>query len=731
MPIALTDDEIALAEAAAELCRRRAPIAVTRESLPALAAGELGPAWKSLGDQGLLTFHLPEEFGGGGASLTDLAVVAEQFGKHLLCGPWLATVVASATIASCNDDGARTWLEDFAEGAVGATVRGGLTAVEQNDGYRVSGFTDPVAGLLGVDILLVRAQSATGHIWFVVTGDEVEAQKIDSVDLTVSAGRFELDWHHVPTSRVLSIDDDAADLIAAALCCAQAAGVASWAVENAVEHLRTRHQFGKPLGAFQALQHRAAMMLVRAESAVAAAWDAARAQHQASTQWRLAAGQAFVTGPGPALDVVFDYITMLGALGITWEHDVHLYQRKALALAAEFGTAKAWTRTLGSEALENERASRVDDPDLLPELRSEVGAVLDAFLSMPPEDGRHLDPWGRWTGGERQAVLADAQLIAPHLPHPYGRNAGPQEQAVIADEFASRGLSQPTLIVGDWALATLVAHGSIAQRERFMNPSLRGEIIWCQLFSEPEAGSDLASLKARATRVDGGWRLNGQKIWNSRACESQWGICIARTDSDVPKHQGLTYFLVDMASEGVLARSIEQVNGQAELAEVFLDDVFVPDDCVVGEPGQGWMLAVTTLSNERLNMGSRLKYGSSRLARRLLGDHVAAGPEGVLAVIGENVAREICLSSMNLRTVLGRLSGREMSAELSVNKVLNALAQRDGSRALVEIAGPTLLDAQSPYVDDYLGMPAMLFGGGTIEVQLNVIAARILKLPRG
>ncbi|MCW2751522.1 MAG: mmgC 6, partial [Aeromicrobium sp.] len=171
--------------------------------------------------------------------------------------------------------------------------------------------------------------------------------------------------------------------------------------------------------------------------------------------------------------------------------------------------------------------------------------------------------------------------------------------------------------------------------------------------------------------------------------------------------------------------------GQAELAEVFLDDVFVPDECVVGEPGEGWRLAVTTLSSERLNMGSRLRYGSSRLARGLLAEgSLRAEESDVLAVIGQCAAREICLASMNLRTVLGRISGREMTAEISVNKVLNSLAQRDGSRALLGVLGPIGLDGSSPYVADYLGMPAVLFGGGTLEVQLNVIAARVLKLPR-
>ncbi|MBM0125223.1 acyl-CoA dehydrogenase family protein [Pimelobacter simplex] len=731
MSIALDADEEALAQAAAELCRRRAPLSSIRDRLEELACGDRGAGWSNLHQHGLLTLHLAEEIGGGGATLVDLAVVAEQLGRQLLAGPWLPTVLASGALATVTDDSARTWLDLFVEGAAGAVVLGGLTAVELEDGLRVSGGTDVVPGLIGADIVLARAELGDGRVWFVLRPGEVDLRQVAGIDLTLSAGRFELDAHPVPPERIMAVDDEAADLVGAALVAAQAAGVAAWAVETAAEHLRTRHQFGKPLGAFQVLQHRAAMMLVRAEAAAAAAWDAARAPQQRRDQWRLATAQALVTAAEPAVDVVFDLVTLLGALGVTWEHDAHLYLRRASALAGLFGPSRHWARVLGEAVRHGERSSRLDDPAALPELRAEVGAVLDEFVTLPAEDDRHLDAWGRWTGGDRQALLADARLMAPHLPAPYGRGAGPQEQAVIADEFGRRGLVQPTLIVGDWALATLVAHGSDEQRTRFVDASQRGDIIWCQLFSEPEAGSDLASLRTRATRVDGGWRLSGQKIWNSRACESQWGICLARTDAEAAKHRGLTYFLVDMASPGVLARPIQQMNGQAELAEVFLDDVFVPDDCVVGEPGEGWRLAMATLSSERLNMGSRLRYGSSGLARRLLDDGAHRADEGdVLAVVGECAAREICLASMNLRTVLGRMSGRDMAAENSVNKVLSSIAQRDGSRALFGLLGPSGLDAASPYVADHLGMPAILFGGGTIEVQLNVIASRILNLPK-
>jgi alkylation response protein AidB-like acyl-CoA dehydrogenase len=718
MSIALDEDRLALADSVAQLCRRHASIEGTRQSLTALGAGEAGPAWAAIVAQGLHAVHLPEHLGGAGAGLMELAVVAEELGRRLAPGPWLPTVMASALITD------EDLLRELVDGATGAVVLEGITAEQTAGGWRVTGRSEPTLGLPGADVVLVRAAAGAGPVWFRLPPGEGRVVPADGVDLTRSVGRIEVDLR---VDEVLTAPDDV-ELVRAALLSAEAAGIAAWALERAVEHLTTREQFGRPLGAFQALQHRAASMLLRKEAAVAASWDAARSAALPAVQREVAAAQAIVTSLPAAVDNVFDLISVLGALGITWEHDAHLYWRRAISNAAAPGDTATWARRLGETALGVSRATGFEDPSLLPDLRARVAPVLDQVQSLPAEEA-HEGAWGRWTGGERQRLLADAGLMAPHLPPPYGLGAGPEEQAVIADELARRDIPQPTLIVGDWFLPTLMAHGTEQQQERFAGPSLRGDVIWCQLFSEPGAGSDLASLRTKAVRVDGGWRVTGQKVWNSRACEAHWGVCLARTDDTGRKHEGLTYFLVDMAAPGVDARPIKQANGASELAEVFLDDVLVPDDCVIGQPGEGWRVAVGTLSNERLTMGSRLRYGDSATVARLLDD--GAVRDDVLRVVGECTAREIALAALNLRTVLGRISGREMSAELSVNKVLAAVAQRDGSRALLSLLGPQGTTTEGGYVMDYLGMPAVLFGGGTIEVQLNVIAQRVLGLPRG
>ena len=220
--------------------------------------------------------------------------------------------------------------------------------------------------------------------------------------------------------------------------------------------------------------------------------------------------------------------------------------------------------------------------------------------------------------GERRTELVETGLLMPHWPRPYGRGADAVEQLVIEEELARAGIERPDIVIAAWALPTILEHGTPAQRERFVLPSLRGELVWCQLFSEPGSGSDLASLRTRAERVEGGWRLTGQKVWTSLADRADWGICLARTDAEVPAHQGITYFLVDMRSAGIDVRPLREITGEALFNEVFLDEVFVPDDCVVAGEGDGWRLARTTLANERVAMGSARLSTSVERAVELL-----------------------------------------------------------------------------------------------------------------
>jgi alkylation response protein AidB-like acyl-CoA dehydrogenase len=329
---------------------------------------------------------------------------------------------------------------------------------------------------------------------------------------------------------------------------------------------------------------------------------------------------------------------------------------------------------------------------------------------------------------EQRGRLADSGYLVPHWPMPYGLGASPREQVVIDDELARAGIRRPDLVVGAWAAPTILRHGTVAQQERFVLATLRGTVRWCQLFSEPEAGSDLAALRTRATRAAGGWRLSGQKVWTSGAAEADWGICLARTDPAAEKHAGITYFLVDMRSPGITTRPLREITGAARFNEVFLDDVFVPDDCVVGDVNGGWALARTTLATERvaLGAGSSLGEGVERLlalaAGRDLGD-------GELERIGGLVAQGLSVSLIDHRATLRLLDGHEAGPGSSVCKLVGVWHRQDVAEAAVELLG-TAGAAAGAEAEDFLLTRCLSIAGGTTQVLLNVVGERILGLPR-
>jgi alkylation response protein AidB-like acyl-CoA dehydrogenase len=305
-------------------------------------------------------------------------------------------------------------------------------------------------------------------------------------------------------------------------------------------------------------------------------------------------------------------------------------------------------------------------------------------------------------------------------------------QVVISQEFERAGMTQPTTTIGEWALPTILAHGTEEQREAFVAMTLRGDIIWCQLFSEPGAGSDLASLRTRAEQVEGGWRLNGQKVWTSSAQEADWGICLARTDPEAPKHKGLSYFLVDMRSPGLEVRPLREANGGYLFNEVFFNDVFVPGSRLVGQPGDGWRLARTTLGNERVNIAS----GMGR-RRELPADFLAAlganPPQETLRQAGALTADINAFGALCQRLLLRQLSGLQPGAEASVLKVASAWNDTSLRRAVMDWQGPeaaSLDGAGGEATAHYLSVPPTLIGGGTLEIQLNVIGELVLGLPR-
>jgi len=510
--------------------------------------------------------------------------------------------------------------------------------------------------------------------------------------------------------------------LAAALLAAEACGIAGWAVATAAAYAKIRHQFGRPIGQFQAVKHRCAWMLTAAEQAAAAAWDAARALQDAgpgdAAGADLAAAVAALVAPDAAVTCAHECIQVLGGVGYTWEHDAHLYYRRALSLRALLGGSGGWAQRVAGLALDGaHRPARIDLPPEAAPLRSQVRAELAAIAAARPAD--------------RNGRLAEGGWVTPHLPRPWGRAAGPLEQLVIAEEMRSAGLRAPGLAIGAWVVPALVQYGSPEQQERFLPPTLRGELVWCQLFSEPGAGSDLAGLSTRAERAEGGWRLTGQKIWTSLAKQAAWAICVARTDPDAPRHDGISYFLVDMASPGVQVRPLREMTGDSLFNEVFLDDVFVPDNLVVGGVNQGWRVARTTLANERVSLSQSWTFGcgNPELIEAVRGAGAAAGP-AVLERAGRLLAEGHAIDLLGMRVTLKQLSGTEPGATGSVRKLLGMRHAQRVAEECWSLTGPDGALGGARWSRAVLFTRALTIGGGTTDIQLNIIGERILGLPR-
>ena len=720
MAIGLTEEHEALAASVRGLVERHITAQTVRAEVESPRREGRPPFWEALAGQGLLGLHLPEEHGGQGFGLVEQAVALEELGRALAPGPYVPTVLASAAIAAYGADEARAdLLPSLADGSATAAValRGEFTA----DGSRIRGSAETVLGAPLADLLLLPLGEDE---WAVVDAADAVIEAGDSLDLTRPVGSVRVSDATVPLERILHgpIRDLAVVVLGAEAC-----GLAGRATEDATAYAKLREQFGRPIGQFQGVKHKIARMLIATERARAAVWDAARAidAGERADQRGYAIGVAGALAGDAAVTCAQDNIQVHGGIGYTFEHDAHLIYRRALTLRALTGRASAHHARVARLALDGlRRPIEVDLPEEAAPLRARIREEVAELAEMDPLTQR--------------AAMAEGGWVTPHLPRPWGRDAGPLEQIVIQQELRRAGVRPVPLMIAAWVVPSLVQYGTPEQQERFLPPTLRGEILWCQLFSEPGAGSDLASLTTRAEKVEGGWRITGQKIWNSLAREAQWGICLARTDPDAPKHEGITYFLVDMASEGIEVRPLRECTGEAVFNEVFLDGVFVPDELVVGPVNQGWKVARNTLANERVGLTSSFQLGASLpklvdLIRELeLGDDPV-----VLDGLGRLAADEHAYLLLGLRATLRQLSGTDPGATANVRKLV---AMEHGQR--VTEYGFTLLGEEGALTGGrkselrrrwtfwLLASRAMTIGGGTTEVNLNVIGERILGLPR-
>lgn len=341
--------------------------------------------------------------------------------------------------------------------------------------------------------------------------------------------------------------------------------------------------------------------------------------------------------------------------------------------------------------------------------------------------------------------MAESGYVAPHWPEPWGRGADPIQQIIIDDEFARAGVKRPSNQIGiGWAAPTIIFAGTQEQKDRYVLPALAAEEVWCQLFSEPEAGSDLASLGTRAVRDGDEWVINGQKIWTTGAHYSKFGILIARTDPDVPKHKGVTYFICPMDSPGIEIRNITNIAGAKSFNEVFFTDVRIPHDNVVGEVNDGWRLAKVTLGNERVSLSTGgVLWGAGPTALDIINEARALGITNTVMRhrLAQLYIEHTVLEIIRQRTLTARLRGAQPGPEASIRKIM---ADEHGQRAMEvarDIIGADAMVIGEPdakvgktirsksWYSGYMFSKALTIGGGTGEVQRNILGERVLGLP--
>jgi alkylation response protein AidB-like acyl-CoA dehydrogenase len=712
MTLALTDEHRRLADVVRSFLSDRGALAAAREQLEA-QDDKLPPFWDELCTLGWPALHVPEQLGGQGYGLPELAIVVEELGRTVAPGPFVPTVWASAVLlASATSALQADVVPDLAAGRrIGAVGLGG-SLVADADGT-VTGDGGLVLSGGQADVMLLRV------------GDDMALVERNADGLTATT-RDGLD----PTRRLAAVECSkvrpvaivagaavVATRVGATLAAAEAAGGARACTEMAVAYAKQREQFGRVIGSFQAVKHHCANMLVDTELAAAVAWDAARAtSHDASAQLAavIAATQAL---PGYRRCAETN-IQVHGGIGYTWEHDAHLHLRRAASLAALFGADGEAPREVARRTGEGQRPRvAVDLPLEADRYRDEARAFRMRYDALPR--------------GARRESLIESGYLMPHWPPPWGRGADVAEQLVIEEELA--GVETANLGIGTWVVLTLIQHGTPDQLERWVRPSLEGTLRWCQLFSEPNAGSDAAAIRTRAVCVDGGWLVNGQKVWTSGARESNWGLATVRTDPDARKHAGVTTLAIDMRARGVDVRPLRELTGETLFNEVFFDDVFVPDDDVVGTVNQGWTVARATLGNERVSIGGS-KGGLNVIDATdlaAMAERWAPGDAAVLVDVGAAIAEGHAMAALNLRHISRALAGAGPGAEGNVSKLLSAEhAQRVAGLGLRLLGRAGVAGVEPSVARYYLFTRCLTIAGGTSEIVRSLIAERLLGLPR-
>jgi alkylation response protein AidB-like acyl-CoA dehydrogenase len=731
-------------------------------------------AWKQMAEQGWLGILVPEEFGGQGLGFAEMAVVVEELARTLSPEPVVASSVLSASLLIASDNAAlkKTLLTKIASGEsiVGAAVAGrfsdaiGVTAKASGAEAVLNGIAYHVYPTLSATDFIVAAKGAGGvalyHVPANAAGlaikDELRADGTFAGTLTLKDVKAVSIAGGEKANVALRRATDAATIMS----CAELLGGMQQVLEITLGYMRTRVQFGKPIGSYQALQHRTVDLWIQKELSLGALADAVRTldNPQATPdQVSMAASRAKSRLGDAAHTIGREAIKLHGAIGFTDEYDVGLYLRRAMALNAWLGNPSEHRRRYG-RLLQETGGQAAEKRESVPfsavflqddkadvdwnsfsdeEFRAGVFAWFDKNY---PHDMRHM---GRRGSAQEMSgwmkVIARKGWIAPAWPVKWGgMGLSPAKQIIYIEERERVGVMRdPDMGIVMFG-PMLMRWGTEEQKQKYLPRIVANEDIWCQGYSEPNAGSDLAGLQTTAVLDGDHYVINGSKIWTSSGHWADHMFLLARTDKDAKKQEGITFFVLDMKTPGLTVRPIMNIGGHEEFAQEFLENVRVPKANVVGEVNKGWTVAKSLLGFERLNSGSPRPARAALMAVEKVAKATGAWDDAEFQAKYVRVHLDVADLSTAYQRFADLMSlGDNPGPELSQLKIVVASATQLASELLMETAGGE--GANLGYADiegDAVNLTGSFFhhfgamiASGTNDIQRNIIAKRVLNLP--
>ena len=727
--------------------------------------------WASLAELGVLGANIPEEFGGVGLGPVETAVVAMELGRATAPVPFMSSVcLATEALLLCGTDAQKeAWLPRLASGEVVGTVAWtegsvppsvSLASMQLEDG-RISGVKLPVpdADLAQVCIVLVHSAGRPGLALVDLGDPTVTVTPLKGIDQLRQFAR--VSFEGTPAEPMRDVDASCLERLldrAAVFTAFEQIGGAEAFLTATRDFTLQRFIFGQPLGSYQAVKHTLADIFAELELATCNALYAAQALAGDRPDAAAAAATARIGANEVYEKIARQGLQYHGGIGFTWEGNCHFHYRRARMLALVLGSTEFWSDRLIAEipriAVEERKSparaklatDAEDDAEYRRAARSWIAENLPRLkaydeLNEAEAFSRRVRDWTKmkhaagYTGIDRPVEFGGAGGTAT-------------QRAIFAQEEARAGIHLPVGGRG-WvqSVAALNSHGTLEQRQKWEASTYAGETYWCQLFSEPGAGSDLAAVRTRAERRGNEWIVNGQKVWTTEGHVSDWAILLARTDPTLPKHKGLTLFLIDMHQTGVEARPIRQINGQSDFSETFLNDAVVKDEDRIGDIGQGWEVAMSLLAQERLTTRGITAGGqrtSATSARSLITLAAQARREGGTALDSALVRDKIArfhaqaqgIKNFTLRMQEEFAAGQRSPLNLPVIKLAGTLRAQLVQAFLMDldevggIVDTAAGDGAADRFFDYITAASSRIGGGADEVLRNQLAERALGLPR-